>query len=62
MLWLAVVLLLIALLASFFGSPEVAGMALWFAKIAFVIFIVLLILSFVVPGPYWWGGVGRWGP
>ena len=55
MLWLLVVLLLLAVLAHFFGSGEIKGFALWAAKIVFILLIVLIVLSFVLPGPYWWG-------
>jgi uncharacterized membrane protein YtjA (UPF0391 family) len=57
MLGLAVVLLLIALLAYFLGAGAVGGVAMELAKWCFILFVVLLVLSFVfsavAPGPYW---------
>jgi uncharacterized membrane protein YtjA (UPF0391 family) len=58
MLWLLVVLLLIAVGAYLLGSSEIKNFALWAAKIVFVILIILIVISFILPGPYYWG----WGP
>lgn len=57
MLTIAIIFLLVALLAYWLGGSEVGSVALLGAKICFVIFIILLVLSLLggafAPGPYW---------
>ena len=48
MLTWAVIFLVIAILASFFGFREVSGLATQIAKILFFIFLVLFIVSLIM--------------
>jgi uncharacterized membrane protein YtjA (UPF0391 family) len=52
MLRLAIVFLVIALIAAFFGFGGVASLSWAGAKIFFVIFLVLAVLSFLGHGYY----------
>lgn len=52
MLRLAVAFLVIALIAAFFGFGGVAAMSWEGAKILFVVFLILAVLSFL-GGSYW---------
>lgn len=45
----AVTFLVIALIAGVLGFTSVAGTSMYFAKIVFLVFIVLFIVSLVVP-------------
>ena len=47
MLRWAVIFLVIALIAGFFGFWGIAGEAMWFAKILFFIFLVLFVVSLI---------------
>ncbi len=47
MLYWAVVFLIVALVAALFGFGGIAGMAVGFAKILFVVFLVLFLISLV---------------
>jgi len=47
MLYWAGVFLVLALVASLFGFGFVAGTAIWFAKVLFVVFLVLFLVSLV---------------
>jgi uncharacterized membrane protein YtjA (UPF0391 family) len=47
MLRLAVIFLVVALIAAFFGYAPVAGLAFDAAKILFFIFLVLAIIAFI---------------
>jgi uncharacterized membrane protein YtjA (UPF0391 family) len=51
MLRLALLFLVIALIAAFFGFYQAADTAAWGAKILFVIFLVLAVLSAI--GGFW---------
>jgi uncharacterized membrane protein YtjA (UPF0391 family) len=51
MLRLAILFLIIALIAAFFGFYHLADTAAWGAKILFVVFLILAILSAI--GGYW---------
>jgi uncharacterized membrane protein YtjA (UPF0391 family) len=57
MLQLAVTFLVIALIAAFFGFAGVAAISWEGAKILFVVFLILAVLSFVMHGfrrrPFW---------
>jgi uncharacterized membrane protein YtjA (UPF0391 family) len=57
MLRLAIAFLVIALIAAFLGFGGVAALSLEGAKILFVVFLVLAVLSFVAHGfrrrPFW---------
>lgn len=46
MLRYAVIFLVVALIAAILGFGVIAGTAAWIAKICFVIFLVLAIISF----------------
>lgn len=48
MLRWAVVFLVVALLAAVFGFGGIAADAAWIAKILFVVFLVLFVVSFVL--------------
>ncbi len=48
MLSWAITFLIIALIAGVLGFTTVAGTAIGFAKIIFVVFLVLFVLSFVM--------------
>ena len=48
MINLAITFLVIALIAAVLGFTSIAGTAMGFAKIAFVVFLVLFIVSFVM--------------
>ena len=50
MLHLAIVFLVVALIAAFFGFGVVAGLAWEGAKILFFIFLILAVLSFLGHG------------
>ncbi len=59
MLQLAVVFLVIALIAAFLGFGGVAALSWEGAKILFVIFLILAVLSFLAHGfrgGSYWGG------
>ena len=43
----AIIFLLIALVAAFFGFSGIAGTAAYFAKIVFGVALVLVVLSFI---------------
>lgn len=62
MLYIALLFLLVALLAYWLGESTVGNAAVMIAKWCFVLFVVLLILSFFLsvasPSPYW-GFPGR---
>ena len=51
MLRLALLFLVIALIAAFFGFYYAADLAAWGAKILFIVFLVLAVLSAI--GGYW---------
>jgi uncharacterized membrane protein YtjA (UPF0391 family) len=58
MLQLAVTFLVIALIAAFFGFAGVAALSWEGAKILFVIFLILAVLSFLghgLRGRHFWG-------
>ena len=46
MLYYAVIFFIIALVAAVLGFGFIAGTAAWIAKICFVVFLILAILSF----------------
>ncbi len=48
MLMWAIVFLVIAIIASFFGFREVSGIATQIAKILFFIFLVLFVISLIM--------------
>ena len=48
MLSWAITFLIIALIAGLLGFTSIAGTAIGFAKIIFVVFLVLFLLSFVM--------------
>ena len=48
MLRYAIVFLLIALVAGIFGFTALQGTAMWIAKVLFVVFLVLFIISLVL--------------
>ncbi len=48
MLWWAAIFLVIAIVAGIFGFGLVAGTAAWIAKILFILFIILLIVSLLL--------------
>ena len=48
MLRWSLLFLLVALVAGFFGFWGLEGMAMWFAKVLFFVFLVLFIVSLVV--------------
>ncbi len=48
MLRWALIFLLVALVAGFFGFFNLQGTAMWFARVLFFIFLVLLIVSLVL--------------
>lgn len=48
MLSWAITFLIIALIAGLLGFTTIAGAAVGFAKIVFVVFLVLFVLSFVM--------------
>jgi len=50
MLGLSITLLVIALIAGLLGFTSIAGAAVGFAKIVFVIFLVLFLVSLVFGG------------
>lgn len=47
MLHYAVVFFVIALIAAFLGFGMIAGTAAWIAKILFIVFLVMAVLSFL---------------
>lgn len=47
MLHYAVVFLIVAIIAAVLGFGVIAGTAAWIAKICFVVFLILAILSFL---------------
>ena len=47
MLRWTVVFLVIALIAGFFGFWQLEGTAVWIAKVLFVVFLVLFVVSLV---------------
>ena len=47
MIYYGIVLLFIALIASYFGAGEVEGLALWGAKILFVVGLILILLDLI---------------
>jgi uncharacterized membrane protein YtjA (UPF0391 family) len=47
MLHYALIFLVVAIIAAILGFGVVAGTAAWIAKICFVVFLVLALLSFV---------------
>ncbi|MCE9611528.1 MAG: DUF1328 domain-containing protein [Chthoniobacter sp.] len=47
MLHYALVFLVIALIAAVLGFGVIAGTAAWIAKICFIVFLILAILSFL---------------
>lgn len=47
MLHYAVVFLVVALIAAFLGFGYIAGTAAWVAKILFVVFLILAVVSFL---------------
>jgi uncharacterized membrane protein YtjA (UPF0391 family) len=48
MLRWAVVFLVIALVAALFGFTNIAGDAVWIAKILFFVFLVLFVISLIL--------------
>jgi uncharacterized membrane protein YtjA (UPF0391 family) len=50
MVRLAIVFLIIALIAGLLGSGMIAGVALEAARIVFLVFLVLAVLSFLLGG------------
>jgi uncharacterized membrane protein YtjA (UPF0391 family) len=47
MLSLSIVSLVIALIAAFLGFTEIAGSVSWLAKVIFVVFIVVFLVSLI---------------
>jgi len=47
MLSYAITFLVIALIAAVLGFGVLAGTAMWIAKICFVVFLVLFVISFI---------------
>ncbi|HTU26708.1 MAG TPA: DUF1328 family protein [Pirellulales bacterium] len=47
MLYWSLVFLVLAIVASLFGFGFVAGTALYFAKVLFVVFLVLFVVSLI---------------
>ncbi len=47
MLSYAVTFLIIALIAGVLGFGVLAGTAMWIAKVCFVVFLVLFVISFI---------------
>ncbi len=43
----AIIFLIIALIAAFFGFGTLAGTAAWAAKIVFIVGLILAVLSFI---------------
>lgn len=62
MLSLALLFLLIAIVAHLLGVSSVGGLAVNVAKLCLIIFVVLLLFTFVfgylAPGPYWYYPLG----
>ena len=54
MLRWALVFLLVALLAAFFGFWALQGLAMWIAKVLFFVFLVLFILSLISGRRSYW--------
>lgn len=48
MLRWALVFLLVALVAAFFGFYSLEGTAMWIAKVLFFVFIIMFVLSLVM--------------
>ena len=48
MLRWALLFLVIALLAGFFGFWELEGLAMWIAKVLFVVFLILFVVSLIL--------------
>jgi uncharacterized membrane protein YtjA (UPF0391 family) len=48
MLRWALVFLVIALIAAVFGFWRLEGLAMWIAKVLFVVFLILFVISFVL--------------
>lgn len=47
MLSYAVTFLIIALIAGILGFGVLAGTAMWIAKVCFIVFLVLFVISFI---------------
>jgi len=47
MLRYAIIFLLVAIVAGFFGFGQLEGTAAWIAKVLFVIFLILFILGLI---------------
>ncbi|MBI2827239.1 MAG: DUF1328 domain-containing protein [Planctomycetia bacterium] len=47
MLRWAIVFLIVALVAAFLGFGRLEGAAMWAAKVVFLVFVVLFVLSFL---------------
>jgi uncharacterized membrane protein YtjA (UPF0391 family) len=47
MLRWALIFLIVALVAGFFGFWRLEGTAMWIAKVLFVVFLILFILSLI---------------
>lgn len=48
MLSWALCFLIVALVAGLFGFTTIAGTAIWFAKVLFVVFLVLFVIALVL--------------
>ena len=57
MLRWAVVFLVVAIIAAIFGFTSIAGDSAWIAKVLFVVFLILMVVSFVFGGLRGRGGV-----
>jgi uncharacterized membrane protein YtjA (UPF0391 family) len=66
MLGLALLFLIVAIAAYFFGAGRAGDMALMIAKVCFVIFLVILVFSLLMgamsPGGYWGWPFYHYGP
>jgi uncharacterized membrane protein YtjA (UPF0391 family) len=47
MLHYTVIFLIVAIIAALFGFGFIAGTAAWIAKVCFVVFLILAIISFL---------------
>lgn len=47
MLYWAILFLVVAIIAAFFGFGVIAGTAAWIAKVLFVVFLILFVVSLI---------------
>jgi uncharacterized membrane protein YtjA (UPF0391 family) len=47
MLYWAVIFLVVAIIAAFFGFAVVAGTPAWIAKVLFIVFLILFVISLI---------------